>query len=359
MTPNKILAGLALIIAVVLIVSGAYVYTNYKIVNGKLVNVVEFTYADYEQAFQNSYQNGDPDSQIEYAEKLKSLGLDTDRSNLYLAQALVNKGSLHFAESENADKAIAVLNELLVKDPNNSDALSTLGYAYEIKGEFEKAYEYYNLSIKNNPKDGRLYVRRGHAYDLDGQWDKAETDYLKAYELNVGDDSALLNLARLYYRTGDNDRAVDFADKAIDASPNSFIKATASDLIGQISIDVDDYELALEYFNYAISEDADFGGAYEHRAYVYLLASDDKSATEKEAAIKNAEADIATAVSIHPESSFVLVLKGLIADIRKNTEDAKSSYIRALAMVDNDITLGKVEKDTMRDQINALLDQTK
>lgn len=359
MTPNKVLAGLALVIAVVLVVSGAYVYTNYKIVNGKLVNVDEFAYIDYEQAFVNSYNDSDPNAQIEYAEKLKSLGLDTDKSNLYLAQAFVNKGSLEFEESENADKAISVLNELLVKNPNNAEALSTLGYAYEIKGEFEKAYEYYNLAISNDPENGDLYARRGHAYDLDGQWEEAETDYLKAYELNTNDDSALMNLARLYYRTGDNDRAVDFADKAIDASPNTFVKATAADLIGQISLDVDDNDLALEYFNYAISENADFAGAYEHRAYTYLILAEDKTGADKEAAIKNAEADIATAQSIHKESSFVLVLKGLVSDIRQNSDEAKANYIKALAMVDRDISLGKVEKDTMRDQIDALLEQTK
>ncbi len=359
MTTNKVFGGLALIIAVVLVVAGAYVYTNYKIVNGKLVNVQEFSYSDIEQAYQNSYDNGDPDAQIEYAEKLKSLGLDNNRSNLYLAEALVNKGSLQFKEDENADKAISVLNDVLIKDPNNAEALSALAYAYEIKGDFNKAFKFYDLAVKADPSNPVTYTRRGHAHDLNGEINLAEDDYIKSYNLDANGDANLMDLARLYYGVGESDRAVDFANKAIAASTNVFVKSTAYDLIGQIEIDNDNYDAALGHFNQAIQINPKFPGAYEHRAYVYLLQTDGTSASTTEMLVKKANPDIEKAQTINPDSSFSFVLRGLVLDLQKQSLDARASYTKALAMVDTDITLGKADKTAMREQIQSLLDQAK
>jgi tetratricopeptide (TPR) repeat protein len=359
MNKNRLLIGLVLIIAIVLAASGVYTYTNYKIVNGKLVSVSEFDYTDIEQAFRQAYDEGDTDAQVEYAQKMQSLGIDPTQSDLYLAQALVNKGSLDFEEAENSDKAVALLNAVLLRDPNNAEALSTLAYAHEMKGDFPKAFEFYNLALKTDPEDDDIYVRRGHAYDLTGEWEKAENDYAKALELNSENSAAAMNIARLYYRIGESDLAVEYADKAIDLSENVYVKATAADLIGQVSIDTDEYDLALEYFNYAIDVNPDFAGAYEHRAYVELIGSNGKKGAELGDVLTKATADIATAEGINPKSSFIYTLKGLVAESQGRKDIAQSLYMKSLALVDTDITLGVVDKENMKIEVGDLLAQSK
>lgn len=359
MTKSKLLIGLVFIIAIILAASGVYVYTNYKLVNGKLVDTNALVYTELEDAYVDAYQRGDTDAQVEYAEKLKALGVDKNLADLYLAQALVNQGSLDFKEQENATKAINLLTGVLMDDPNNAEALSTLAYAYEIKNDFAKAFEYYNLALRADPQSDYVYVRRGHAYDLTGELNKAEDDYIKALELNPQNDGAMLHMARLYYRTGNSDLAVEYADKVIDISENTYLEATAADLIGQVAIDTAEYDLALEYFSYAIDTNADFPGAYEHRAYTYLLQSDEKKGAELSTLLAKVSADLNKAAEINPKSSFLLVLKGLEQELLGQKDTARATYLKALSMVGSDITLGVVEKENMRIEIEGLIAQAK
>ncbi len=358
-TKSKLLIALVFIIAIVLATSGVYVYTNYKLVNGKLVDTNALVYTDLEDAYLDAYQRGDTDAQIEYAEKMKALGVDSELTDLYLAQALVNQGSIDFNERENADKAISLLNGVLMKNPNNAEALSTLAYAYEIKNDFAKAFEYYDLALRADSENDYIYTRRGHAYDLVGELDKAEDDYVKALSINPENDGALLHMARLYYRTGEPDLAVEYADKVLDLSENAYLKANASDLIGQVAIDTAEYDLALEYFNFAIENSPDFGTAYEHRAYTYLLLSDEKKGGELSALMAKVSIDLNKAAEINPKSSFLYVLRGLEQDVMGQKDTAKATYLKALSMVQGDITLGVVEKENMRIEIEELIAQAK
>ncbi len=359
MTKSKLLIGLVFIIAVILAASGVYVYTNYKLVNGKLVDTNALVHTDLEEAYLDAYHRGDTDAQVEYAEKLRALGVDKNLADLYLAQALVNQGSIDFNEQENANKAINMLNGVLMDDPNNAEALSTLAYAYEMKNDFAKAFEYYDLAVRADPENDYIYTRRGHAYDLAGELDRAEDDYVKALELNPENDGALLNMARLYYRMDEADLAVEYADKVLDISENAYLKATAADLIGQVAIDTSEYDLALEYFNYAIDSNPDFPGAYEHRAYVYLLQSDAKKGAELNALLAKVTLDLNKAAEINPKSSFLFVLRGLEQELLGQKDTAKATYLKALSMVNGDITLGVVEKENMRMEIEGLIAQAK
>lgn len=359
MTKSKFLIGLVLIIAVVLVTSGVYVYTNYKLVNGKLVSTNDLVYVDIEQGYFDAYEEGNTDAQVEYAEKMRSLGIHPTLADLYLARALINRGTVDFDEEKNADEAVKLLEGVLVEEPNNAEALSALAYAHEIKGEFAKAIEYYDLALRIDDDNAYIYNLRGHAYDLMGQLDKAEDDYVKSLELDPNNVGALINMARIYYRLGEPDLAADFAYEAIDLSENSYLTAIASDLVGKIAIDTREYDLALEYFNYAIKNNPDFPGAYEKRAYVYLLQTTGKKPAEVTALLAKVTADIDATSKIHPESSFLFVLKGLQQDVLKQPDAAKASYMRALAMVDKDITLGEVDKENMRAEIEALLKQSK
>ena len=345
---------LVLILCIVLVFGGIYMYINYKIINGHLVSVNEVAYLDYEQSMQQSYDSGDVDAQVEYAQKLQTVGGNIDDANLALAQALLNKGSLRFDENTNADQAIALLQNVLDKNPNNVEALSAMGYAYEIKQEYDKAFEFYNKAIAINDQDAPSLVRRGHAYELAGKTDLAQADYMKAYSINPNNDFTLLHAARTYYSTADYANTLKFAYLVLDKSRNAYTKAVASELIGQVATINGDYDTAQQYFDYSINLDPTYPGPYLQYAYVNIIKSDKATSTRSEL-LSDASEDIDQALTLHPQSAFALTLKGLVADQQKDSKTAKELYKKALAMVDYDITLGANEKESTRKEINKLL----
>ncbi len=344
-------------IVIVVVATGlAWFFINYKFVNNQLVKSTDVDYAELEQNFDKSYNDGDVDSQIQYADLMKKNGGNDNLADLYMAEALLQKGSLEYDEVANADNALAILNGLLVNDPTNPEILSAIGYGYEIKQDYNRALDYYNQAIKISDDDDTLFLRRGHAYDLMGNLRLAEVDYLKAYDLNADNESVKIDLARLYFRAQKPEDSFKFANDLLYNAKNSYIKAEASDLIGLMAIADEQYDSALEYFDYAINAYPDYPGAYLNYAYATLLKADMvKSDEEKTKLIGYAEEDIATALSIHQGSSFAVVLQGLIADLRKDPKTAQELYAKALTLVDSDISLGQTEKDSMRTQINSLI----
>jgi tetratricopeptide (TPR) repeat protein len=293
-------------------------YINYKVINGKLVSVNEVAYLNYEELMQQSYNSSDVEAQVEYAEKLQTVSPNSISANLALAQALLNVGSLRFDEEVNAQKAISLLQNVLEREPNNVEALSAMGYAYEIKQEYDKAFEFYNRALSINPEDEATLVRRGHAYELSGKIEEAQDDYIKAYAIDPESDFTLLHIARMSYSVKDYPKALEFADLVLDKSQNAYSKAVASEIIGQIAIADKDYVTAQQYFDYSISLDDTYPGPYLQYAFVNIIKSD-KATSTKAQLLADASADIEEALFLHPQSSFAYVLKGLIQNLLRNT----------------------------------------
>lgn len=344
-----------LIVLAVFVIGGLYFYTHYEIINGNIVSQNERTYIDYEKSIQDSYNKGDVNGAVDYARSLKTLGVDDERADLTLAQALLNKGSLTFDENTNTDQAIALLNGILAKNPSNVEVLSTMGYAYEIKQDYKRAFDYYGRALALDPADDLTYVRRGHAYELSGDYASAQADYIKAYDLDPTQDTTLMNLARMYYATGDYEESITFANKALDITQNSYVRAVSSELIGQAAVQNSEYALAQQYFDYAITSDPSYPGPYLQAAYVDVIQSDTASSTAKVQLLADASADVDSALALHQGSAFAYVIKGLIAGEQGDTKGAKEYYTKALSMIDGDITLGALDKQKMRDQIANLI----
>jgi predicted Zn-dependent protease len=65
-------------------------------------------------------------------------------------------------------KAIAILEKVVRRDPNNVDAMNYLGYSHRQLGEFDKALVYYQAALRKNANHrgvneylGQLYLRTG------------------------------------------------------------------------------------------------------------------------------------------------------------------------------------------------------
>lgn len=121
-------------------------------------------------------------------------------------------------------EALAKLTAIVAAQPDDLDAVSTLGDLFRTDEQFGKAAETYTKALAitggERPADWRFYYVRGISYERDKQWPKAEADFLKALELNP-DQPSVLNY--LGYSWIDQDmhltEALEMIQKAVAASP--------------------------------------------------------------------------------------------------------------------------------------------
>jgi tetratricopeptide (TPR) repeat protein len=90
-------------------------------------------------------------------------------------------------------EARLLLEDVLVKNPSNYKALELLGDVWLIGyGKHEKSIEFYNLSIKSNPRQPIVYLKLAHLYAVEGKLKQAQSVYDKAIQYDAKDP-------RLYY----------------------------------------------------------------------------------------------------------------------------------------------------------------
>ena len=122
--------------------------------------------------------------------------------------------------------------------------------------------------IKKSPAEPALLVARGALYSRSGQWDKAERDLRLAETLGNKEDVAF-EFGRLYYRRGDNQKALGYIDTYLGAYPKYppafLLRARAAGEAEQFDIANESY-----YTYFSLSPDPQPG---EYLAAAQLLAS--------------------------------------------------------------------------------------
>ncbi|MET3926420.1 tetratricopeptide repeat protein [Devosia sp. 2618] len=121
-------------------------------------------------------------------------------------------------------EALRRLNNIVVSQPEDLDAVSVLGDMLRYDEQYIPAADAYTKALKltggERPSDWRFYYVRGIAYERAKEWPKAEADFLKALELNP-DQPAVLNY--LGYSWIDQDMnlepALEMIEKAVAAQP--------------------------------------------------------------------------------------------------------------------------------------------
>lgn len=113
------------------------------------------------------------------------------------------------------DKAIEILENMRYKHEYiNSNALTTLGYMYFLKGDYKQAIEFTNKAIEEDPKCGAAWDNLGQIYYKNLELEKAEDAFKKAlfYRNDLVDSNYYLGL--LYEKKGDNIKAKEYFIKA-------------------------------------------------------------------------------------------------------------------------------------------------
>ena len=91
-------------------------------------------------------------------------------------------GIVYLLHLEETDKAIEYFERAVKEDPLYSEAFNNLGYAFEKKGEFEKAIAFYRKALSNPlyPTAEKAYINMGNSYYRLGNFDAALQSYKEA-----------------------------------------------------------------------------------------------------------------------------------------------------------------------------------
>lgn len=106
---------------------------------------------------------------------------------------------------------------IILKDPLSAEEHLNLGVAYERQGDLDSAIREYRMAARKIP---RAYLYLGNSYFQKKEWERAEEYYQIAIREEPENADALNNLAWLYYTIGEKlDDAQRMAQRAVELNP--------------------------------------------------------------------------------------------------------------------------------------------
>ena len=145
----------------------------------------------------------------------------------------------------NYGKAIKVLEDILIKTPDNEAAIHEIAYCYERTGNFDKCIEYYNKYINNNPYSFTAWYNLGNIYFLKNNIEKALWAY--DYSTIINDDftSAHFNMGNVYMQIQDYEKALKSYQKCAVIDPND---ALTLSYLGEAYERLEKYDQAIDCY---------------------------------------------------------------------------------------------------------------
>lgn len=138
------------------------------------------------------------------------------------SEARNNLGTLYLL-MERWDPAIACFEEavsdILYATPQY--AYNNMGYAYLMKGDYDRAIESCKRAIRASRSYGLAYVNLARAYEAKGDLDQAAAAYTDAITYGPKDPAAHLGMAKVLLKQGKREEAKEELDLTVWADPTS------------------------------------------------------------------------------------------------------------------------------------------
>ncbi|MBU4343974.1 MAG: tetratricopeptide repeat protein [Desulfobacteraceae bacterium] len=128
-------------------------------------------------------------------------------------------------------KAIEYLKDAIRLDPDYGEAYNNIGMAYDSKGEYDRAIEYYQKALEigikklgpEHPSVATRYNNIGLAYNSKGEYDRAIEYLQKALKIDIkklGPEHPNVavvynNIGEAYRSKGEYDRAIEYYQKSL------------------------------------------------------------------------------------------------------------------------------------------------
>lgn len=155
--------------------------------------------------------NKDVDGAIDAMEK----ALVLDPESLYLKKELAGFWLL----KKNNVKALAILNEILISQPDNVEALIISGRIHQSMDQNTLAMTAYEKALALDPSNEDLYLQLGRLHMEQQQWDKAKSVYEQLTTHFPGSYAGYFFLGQISELNGDNKAAKAYFEKTLVLEP--------------------------------------------------------------------------------------------------------------------------------------------
>lgn len=181
--------------------------------------------------------------------------------------------------------------DLLDRYPDDENGAYMLGRIYYQEGQIDQAVGQFERVLKINPRSYKAYDNLGLCYEASGQGEKAARHFWAAIKLadeqHSNDDWPLGNLAELYLKQGDAQKAFALASKAADRNPYS---ARNFYLGGKALCELNKSDLCLNWLQRSSALDPNYPEPLFLLAHVYEKLGDEGKARESMEKFRKAKA---------------------------------------------------------------------
>lgn len=184
------------------------------------------------------------------------------------------------------------------------------------ENEFDRALEDFNISIKMNPDNAKVYINRANIHGLKNQFDLALSDYSKAIELDKTDAQTFFNRAITYSIMKQFGKAAEDYTTALALNPGLI---AAKENRAYVYVDNGNYEKAIADLNELIQLNASNSNYYFYRGFAYF----------KKGNTPEALADNTKAIQLNPEYSAAYFNRSVINKASGNIKEALNDALKA------------------------------
>ncbi len=205
---------------------------------------------------------------------LESIRLDSVNGDSHF-----NMGLIFFDEARYHD-ALRYLGRAAEINPSDSQYLTELGHVYLELDREKDALEFFQKAFENNPNDAQVDFHLGYYFLYKkNEPHTAARHFHKGLEKDPDDEFAMADLAVAYLATGDKARA-SLLRKILEQQPQP-MPYTISRLVF-LSVEMGDYETALEYYSRALELQDPFEPEWlhYHAALIYAKTNRPKEAVD-------------------------------------------------------------------------------
>jgi tetratricopeptide (TPR) repeat protein len=221
--------------------------------------------------------------------------------------ALINPADI--SSYEDADKAIALINQKITSSPARADLYVSRGDLYFLIHDFDRAEEDYTRAISLDKDLDAAYYGRGMTLGRQGFIKEGIADLSIFIDRNPDSSLAYTKRGVRYIWLGDRDNAFKDLSKAIQLDPNN---AEAHDDLGVVLAQKGEYDKAFKHFHTTVRLDPTYQKAYHNLAMAYFITDDDSRAL---LAVNNS-------LKLAPEYRDSLLLKSKIFEAMGRVEEA-------------------------------------
>ena len=224
--------------------------------------------------------------------------------------------ALDLIKDNNFQQAKETLTEILASDPNNIEAVRSLGLCNVNLNLLDEAKTNFEKCIATNPEDALAWYYYGTILEIKNDLIGAKNSFLKVLELREDYTDAYKSLAVIYLKTQENEKVLEFSDRLLELASEDY---QAFYITGIANMSLKNFDRAIELFQKAIEINPEHAVLYNNLGTALMSIQKIDEAIEA----------FSKAIETEPETPVSYYNCGVCYQVKERHNDAFNFFKRA------------------------------